>query len=324
MDSFKSLRQWLKTDSDNLKMYKRGTRGIYSTKDIKEGDVIIKIPSKYIIEFSKIYNKISQKLYNKNSYVATYLFLKDNQSNSHWRTYLDSMPKDLSEYIYFYDKEKLKLLKNTSMMCKGTYNFNSHMKNIISDSKIIYKWLISKKLLPIKYGNYNDFFKVFLKYRILVCSRIFGYTKDSKDELGMVPYADLLNHSDKPNTHWYFDDNKDAFLVVATKDIKKNTEIYDSYGAKTNFELMLYYGFSVKDNPNSTLNFMVDDVLVEADHVSKLKELYSYGVSDTTMKNKLKSILKDHESKIKKNTITDNNIINIYNDEISIIKKLLS
>jgi hypothetical protein len=178
--------------------------------------------------------------------------------------------------------------------------------------------------MPLKYKNYKDFFPVFLKYRILVCSRVFGYNKYNEEELGLVPYADLLNHSDKPNTKWYFDDDLDAFVVVATKDIKKNSEIYDSYGAKTNFELMLYYGFSIKNNPYSTLNFMIDDVLVEADHDSKLKELYSYGVSERTIKNKLKSILKDHESKMKKNNITDNNIINIYNDEVSIIKKLLS
>ena len=324
MSNFISLRKWLKSSNDNLKMYKKGTRGIYCTKDIKEGDIIMKISPKYIIEFSKIYNKISEKLYNKNSYIATYLFIKANQSHSFWHTYLDSMPKDLNEYIYFYDKEKLKLLKNTSMMCKGTYNFNSHMKNIKSDSKIIYKWLLEKKLMPLKYKNYKDFFPVFLKYRILVCSRVFGYNKYNEEELGLVPYADLLNHSDKPNTKWYFDDDLDAFVVVATKDIKKNSEIYDSYGAKTNFELMLYYGFSIKNNPYSTLNFMIDDVLVEADHDSKLKELYSYGVSERTIKNKLKSILKDHESKMKKNNITDNNIINIYNDEVSIIKKLLS
>lgn len=324
MNNFKSLRHWLKTSDDNLKMYKRGSRGIYCTKDITEGEIIMKIPPKFIIELSKIDNKISEKLYNKNSYIATYLFIKANQSHSFWDTYLDSMPKDLSEYVYFYDKEKLKLLKNTSMMCDGTYNFNLHMKNIISDSKIIYKWLISKNLLPSKYKNYSDFFPIFLKYRILVCSRIFAYNKNNKEELGLVPYADLLNHSDKPNTYWYFNDDRNAFVVVATKDIKKNTEIYDSYGNKTNFELMLYYGFSIKNNPYSTLNFMVGNVLFEADHDSRLKELYSYDVSHDDIKNKLKAILKDHESKMKKNNITDNNIINIYNDEINIIKKLLS
>jgi hypothetical protein len=76
MSNFISLRKWLKSSNDNLKMYKKGTRGIYCTKDIKEGDIIMKISPKYIIEFSKIYNKISEKLYNKNSYIATYLFIK--------------------------------------------------------------------------------------------------------------------------------------------------------------------------------------------------------------------------------------------------------
>lgn len=54
------------------------------------------------------------------------------------------MPENLEEYIYYYDKKKLLLLNNTSIMCKDTYNFKVHMKNIINDSKIIYKWLLKK------------------------------------------------------------------------------------------------------------------------------------------------------------------------------------
>ena len=38
---------------------------------------------------------------------------------------------------------------------------------------------------------------------------------------------------------------------------------------------------------------------------------------------KLKDILESHQYKLKENKIVDNNILNIYNDEISIIKKIL-
>ena len=41
-----------------------------------------------------------------------------------------------------------------------------------------------------------------------------------------------------------------------SKDIKKNSEIYDSYGNKSNVQLIMYYGFSIKDNKHSKLNFM--------------------------------------------------------------------
>ena len=50
MYKFNILKKWLNMQNDNLKMYKRHIRGIYSTHDIKNGDYILVIPSKYIIQ----------------------------------------------------------------------------------------------------------------------------------------------------------------------------------------------------------------------------------------------------------------------------------
>lgn len=323
MDNFNKLRKWLHLENDNLRMNKDGFRGIYSTKDIKKDDIILKIPREYIIQYSKI-NKndipsMSEKLYNSNSLIAMYLLIKSLKETTHWKPYLDTLPEKLDEYIYYYDQKKLDSLKNTSIQCKGVYNFNQHMKNIIFDSKIIYKWLIKKNILPEKYKSYPDFFKLFLRFRILVCSRIFGYMRSGKEETGMVPYADLFNHSHDPNTYWYYDDKMKSFIVLATKDIKKNTEIYDSYGEKTNIELMMYYGFTIKDNEHSKLHFVYKDDLIELDRDSTIESIDRR--KDIIMK--LKNILKHHKSVIKSKKITDNNILNIYTDEINIIKNIV-
>ncbi len=127
MNNFDKLKKWLQLSNDNLRMNKDGFRGIYSTKDIKKNDIIMKIPKKYIIQFSDI-NKgdnhiISEKLYNTNSLVASYLLEKSLDKESHWSPYLETLPEKLDEYIYYYDKAKLDSLKNTSIMCKGSYNF---------------------------------------------------------------------------------------------------------------------------------------------------------------------------------------------------------
>ena len=325
-NKFMKLQSWLKLENDNVRMYDKDSRGLYSTHDIKKDDIIMKIPSKYIIEFSNINkSKIVDKLYNKNSYVATYLLIKANQKKSFWKEYLDSMPDKLDEYIYYYKKDKLNQLKNTSIMCSGSYTFTDHMNNIVNDSKIIYEWLLQKDLLPCKLKNYNNFFKAFLYYRILVCSRIFGYYKNSGEEIGMVPYADLLNHSHSPNTTWYFDDNLEAFIVKATTDIKKNSEILDSYGDKKNIELIMYYGFSIKNNIYSELNFMHNNQVINVTHKDSIISLMNNNEIHKNDKDKiikkLKKISDSHKIKIKK--VNDNNIKNIYNDEIRIIDKVL-
>jgi hypothetical protein len=199
------------------------------------------------------------------------------------------------------------------------------MKNIVHDCKIIYKWLLEKDLLHKDHKKYSNFYPNFLKYRILICSRIFGYDKNGEKESGLVPYADLLNHSEEPNTYWYFNDENNCFEVIATKDIPSHSEIYDSYGSKNNIDLIMYYGFSIKNNKFSKLNFIYDGDLFVADYESTIDTLINQNMLKKNKKKdliiKLKSILNNHESKIK--SITDQNIANIYNDDINIIRSIL-
>lgn len=326
MQSFDKLKEWLNVNNDNIFMFEKGSRGLYSKKDIKQNEIIMRIPSKYIIHYSKVKNKyISDKISNINSLMASYLYVKSLKNESFWTPYLKSMPQRIDEYIYYYDKKKLSLLNNTSIMCKDTYNFKIHMKNIVNDSKIIHKWLSEKELLHQDHKKYIDFYPIFLKFRILVCSRIFGYNKNGEKESGLVPYADLLNHSEDPNTTWYFNDESNSFEVSATKDIPSYSEIYDSYGNKNNIDLIMYYGFSIKNNKFSKLNFIYDGNLFVADYESTIDTLMNQNMLKKNKKKdliiKLKSILINHESKIK--SINDENIVNIYNDDISIIRNIL-
>ena len=319
MNKFNNLRKWLKLENDNIRMFEKNSRGIYSINDIKKGERIMEIPEKYILEYSNINNfEITEKLNNTNSYFAIYLLLESFNKKSYWKIYLDSLPKNLSEYIYFFNSDKLSQLKNTSIMCSKTYNFLEHMKYIKKDCITLYKWIIKKKLLDKNLMDYDSFFKLFLKFRIYICSRIFSYTKNNNEENGIVPYADLLNHSQNPNTTWYYDDTKNVFVVESTKNIKKNTEIYDSYGQKTNIQLIMYYGFSIKNNKFSKLNFIHENKLFTLDYNTD-KEL----ITQKNIINKLKKILDHHTKKIKDNEIKDNNILNIYSDEINIIKKFI-
>jgi hypothetical protein len=158
-----------------------------------------------------------------------------------------------------------------------------------------------------------------VNFETAYCSRIFSYDKNNINENGIVPYADLLNHSQNANTTWYYDNTKNVFVVEATENIKKKTEIYDSYGHKTNMQLLLYYGFTIKNNKLSELNFVYKNKLLTIHYNTNITEL----IADKNVINKLKKILEHHTTKIKNNEIKDNNILNIYNDEINLIKKIL-
>lgn len=333
MNHFDSIKKWLKIKNDNLQMFQKGSRGLFSTKDINKGDIIMQIPVKYLIELSSIEKSIKSMISmismksnfnNSNSTIASYILLESLNEKSKWKIYLDTFPQDLSEYIHFYKKDKMRLLQESSIMCKDSVNIKDVIEEITNEGNILYESLKDKNILPKEYSDINDFIKLFMKFRIYVDSRIFKYKKYNNDESALVPYADLLNHSNKSNTYWYFDDIKKSFIVQATEDIPKNYEIFDSYGDKSNVRLVIFYGFSIKNNPHSQLSFTYKNNLITLDKKSDLESIL---LNNNFYKYKkyiilfLEKKLFSHMKNIKKTE--DYNIKNLLNDEIMIIKKIL-
>ena len=64
----------------------------------------------------------------------------------------------------------------------------------------------------------------------------------------MVPFLDLLNHSDKNNSYWFYEDLDEGYTLIAVRDIEKNEEITDSYGKYHNSMLYRTYGFVIPGN----------------------------------------------------------------------------
>jgi hypothetical protein len=82
----------------------------------------------------------------------------------------------------------------------------------------------------------------------LVGTRNFGRPESFCDINTMVPYLDLINHSDKNNTYWYYEDMDSGYTLIAVRDIEKNEEITDSYGRYHNSMLYRTYGFVIPGN----------------------------------------------------------------------------
>jgi hypothetical protein len=214
MSKFDKLKKWLNI-KDNLIMMDKDTRGIMSTEDIQKGDILMEIPSKYLIELSYCTKYIKKFLNcdfeNTNSIIAIYLLLESLNSKTKWKHFIDMFPEDFSSYIFYYGKDKKELLKHSTLMCKDIYHYEYTINNVKNDALVVYEEL--KKQLPKKYLDIKEFVKLFTKFRIIVDSRTFSYEKNHEIENGMCPYADLFNHSNKSNIFWYFDDDKKSFIV---------------------------------------------------------------------------------------------------------------
>jgi hypothetical protein len=316
MDSFIKLKKWL-CIKDSIKLYNRNERGIYSTENIPKGKIIIKIKSKFLIEYQEIY-KLYQidDIEQINSLVAFYLVKLHVENNNFYSPYLDTFPTDLTEHLYYWPEEHINYLHKTSLFAEGFANISSHFESYKNDFDIINEYNKINNIIEI---NDEYFYTLFIRFRILVGSRIFGYLKNNEERSGMVPYIDLINHSFQSNTIWYFCDYSNSFILESTCDIPKGKEILDNYGTKTNIEFLIYYGFTLNQNYNPILRININNLPLEFSLSSNLdydNELIQ------KIKKKIKILQNNHKNILKK--INNNyNLINIINDELVVINYLI-
>lgn len=111
------------------------------------------------------------------------------------------------------------------------------------------------------YPDFTKFcdFQMFCYLRYIVSSRVFGFWVNDKKEGGLVPLADMLNHSTNRHVNWSFEDSHNGFVIKSIVDIPENSELYDSYGLKCNSRFFLNYGFIQADNDFSDrTNFIIN------------------------------------------------------------------
>ncbi len=161
--------------------------------------------------------------------------------NSHLRNYFSCLPEDFSSYPINFNQEERKLLIGTS--------FYKKLENFEKEVNETYQRL---KLLD--YNILNDSYENFFKYYLLIASRSFGLDLPEYTIDALVPYADMFNTDlkEKP-VFWYFDDDKN-FVIEASRNINSLEEIKISYNDGHNSDYLLYYGFTIDDNPNGKIS----------------------------------------------------------------------
>lgn len=300
--SLEKLKDWLRI-RDNLVMYGQRNRTIITNRKINKGDIIMRIPNDKLIDNDKL--DIDSSKYNvrsTNSLIAVYLI--NNENNPDLKPYYDIIPKNINNFFYFLDPKIIKLIENSNLKKE----MDSHMEYLNNDYNVL-KSLIRDK-------------DKYFHYRLLVGSRVFSYSKNGKQCSGMVPYADMLNHSDDSNCTWYYNDSTNSFEVKATKDIEKGGEIFDSYGLKTNVQYYLYYGFTLD---TGYFPISIDLYGNSIDLTTDLNNLLERTGKDR--KDLLKLLGKKLKSLPTKNTLkkegANEHIIKLLGEEKDILKRLI-
>jgi hypothetical protein len=279
-------------------------RYIITTDKIKKDEVLLFSPD--IILISKVHKYVYKKCQEAYGFeeeydydcIVYFMTIDKYNSTTMFKPYYNYLPTlDKSEFVFSFSEEEKELFKETG----------------VTDGIWTYEYFLNKALKPVEDRlksfaekhkiKYETLLEEFKNNFSLVGTRNFGRPDCYYDLSTMVPFLDLLNHSDKNNTHWYYDERKGGYILIAIRDIDKNEEITDSYGKYYNSLLYKTYGFVIPGNiyPDSVptkINGESYTLTIEflKDHVERMYEklLKSKNVDFNEAKN---IILKDLNDK---------------------------
>jgi len=165
--------------------------------------------------------------------MKVYVMTQSNNTDGFFFPFLNSFPKSVKEYPYFYGKKERDMLKNSE--------FLKALDGRLGETKKKFEIVTSKYPELKKYD-----FKDWMKATVLVESRFFNQDINGKKEEIMVPVSDLFNHNTSQSASWRYNNKAKKFEIFANSDIKEGGEIVLNYGEyKSNAKLLLEYGFTV-------------------------------------------------------------------------------
>lgn len=252
VEKYNILVSWLQQNGSTfpnleIKHYSNTFRGVIASTNIQKNKCIMSIPRKCIITTilaqksaickELLQNKKVDDVFSNHTWIALYLIQERNNPESFWKPYLDILPTHFMSFPHYFDSSTLSTLSNSFVIDMIT----ARKSNLEKEYNLLYNYIPS----------FQDTItlEMYIWARIVVITRVFhiqlGKTISTQ---GLVPMADMLNHTLEPTTHWKFEPEKDSFIIMSTSFQKKGIEVYDTYGPKCNSRYLVNYGFTQENN----------------------------------------------------------------------------
>ncbi|KAJ1732312.1 hypothetical protein LPJ61_002106 [Coemansia biformis] len=258
------FRAWLEENGaalDKLE-FRRSAHGngVFARAPIGEGEEYARIPKRLIITESVCREELREVELAGRALLCTFLVHQRFVSqDSFWKPYMDILPSDIPTPLCFTDAE-LGLLKGTPM----EHAVADRRKSLQSEHQEAQR-AATAAIPEDEFG-----FDRYVWAANVVSSRGFGQAMGGDNVL--LPLLDMMNHRPLTRVTWAVGDDSVAFAAGAT--MREGAEVMNNYGAKSNEELLLGYGFCAPSNPlnyyHIRLNYSQDPLAVAKQEILEL------------------------------------------------------
>lgn len=226
----KQLMDWVLSEGASLRVTigrnADGVRGLFTTMDVKKGEVLLDIPEHIILSVK-----------NTGAAEAAPVLLKELSTPcSRLLPYMKVLPtKDEVLSGYNWPEEYIPYLADEMLADQITSSFQRHVREVLIGAHNENMEIT----IPEAVGRANITYEHYKYMTSLLTTRTFSIRKAA---LSMVPIADLANH-DSRDINSLDNTQTPGFRIVAGRDLAKGEEVTITYGSMRPDELLLYYGF---------------------------------------------------------------------------------
>ena len=220
---------------------------VHAQTEIQKNDTLLRYPLSLALtsekaKTSEIGEKIiasGVKLRYSKTCLAAFIMQERQNSQSFWKSYLDTLPKDLSHIPIYFDEHKLSFLKGTTS-ARMVMELNQFYKEEYNN--------LCAAIPDFSLYSYEEF-----KWALAtVTSRSFEINVHGVETTVLVPMLDVLNHKNSPNVSINFSNEADVFEMTSLKKVSSGQELFALYGSKSNTYLFVTYGFIIESNEEDT------------------------------------------------------------------------
>mmetsp|Transcript_32491 Transcript_32491/g.52634 ORF Transcript_32491/g.52634 Transcript_32491/m.52634 type:complete len:537 (+) Transcript_32491:31-1641(+) len=250
--------QWMKKNdlpSQKAKLVDAGDEGfgLVTTTDVKEDDVILRIPGSIVLNHeTALSSEIGDTLSELSEWSALALFIlyeKYQNPKSKWKPYIKMWPETLDSTICWPQAELDKLFRGSPVLL----NTKKRIQAIESEYERLKAGVMADNPDLFREDIYSlEAFK--WAFGTLLSRFTFLPTSET---LSLVPLGDMMNHDPNADLAMDYDVDTASVILVADKDYKKGEVLRVSYGQLSNAELMLNYGFALNNNPYDRVDMTV-------------------------------------------------------------------
>jgi histone-lysine N-methyltransferase SETD3 len=237
-----SLAEWITCQGGVADLAIRDARDtdrcVVTTRDFKQGDRILAVPRALLMTARLARESdIGRQLAEADAFVsdglyalAVFLLAARRDPSSQWQPYLESLPSHTPDVLAMWDETALSLLAGSPVLRRVRMEQSLYLAQHAA---------MMSSVAQLADCTYEEFAAA----RALVPSRAFGVFGAE----ALVPMADMLNHRAVPDVSWGYEHPLESFVMRATRDIVAGETVHDSYGAKSNVQLLELYGFCLDD-----------------------------------------------------------------------------